>query len=165
MSLVPIKRFQQGVFEALASQNRVYGSGGGSALGLRPLGVASIGTVAGITASGSPTVVTGSTVNFVVPPGVFAVLIIGTLNAGSNCGAGLFNLIALSGSAGLNPQDAWPTAMLLGIGVGSINYIPATLFTIATTSPGAQSVDWEVDANTNGSVTVNNGYLDVLALG
>ena len=166
MSLIGAKRAQQGVFEALASQNRVAGSGGGSGLKLQTLGTVSFNVVGPITATGTPTVVTGSSLTIQVPPSLTSLLVIGTVNAGSNCAAGLFNDLALNGSAGLTPQaGVWPFALLLGIGAGTINYLPVTLLTLCQCAPGQQSVNWQVNPNTNGSVTVNNGKIDVFALG
>lgn len=162
MSLITTKRFQQGVFEALASQNRAYGSGGGSGIGISSLGAVSIGSQAGITTSG--VVVTGSTVNFMAPPGVTSVLVLGTLNVGSNCAVGSFNTVTLAGSAGLTPQvGVWPYALLDGAGVGTINYFPVTLLSLVSTTPDFQSVNWTVNA-TVGSVSVNNGWLYVFGL-
>ena len=127
---------------------------------------ASIGVVNGITASGSPTIVSGSVVTFLLPR-TQNVLVMGTLNAGSNCAAGSFNLLALYGDLNLTVIDnsTWPYAMLLGIGAGTINYLPVTLVAIVQGTPGSHTVQWQVNANTNGSVTVNNGNLDVFYLG
>lgn len=160
------KRFQQGIFEALASSNRAAGSGAGSGIGLGvELGSASIGSVSGITATGSPTVVTGSTINFALSRPT-TIIVQGTLNTGSNCAAGSFNLLALNGDGNLTVQgNSWPYALLLGVGAGTINYLPATLFAVAFGETGTHSVNWQVQANTTGSVTVNNGFFAVFALG
>lgn len=126
----------------------------------------SFGAVSGITAPSVPTVVTGSVVSFTLTR-TATVLVQGTINVGSNCAAGLFNLLALSGDGGLTLLDelAWPYAILAGIGAGTINYMPVTLFAVASGTPGAHTVNFQVDAATNGSVTVNNGNLDVFLLG
>lgn len=160
-----IRRFQQGNSQALQAANRsggVAGSGTNFA-NMGMLGHIAFGAVAGIVAPATPTVVTGSTVSFVLSrPGT--ILVQGTINAGSNCAAGLFNLVALNGSAGLTLLDTggvWPYALAQGIGAGTINYLPITLFAVAFGQPGTYTVNWQVNAATNGSVTVNNGHLDV----
>lgn len=161
--MIPVIRHMQAVRQGSLAMNRLAGTGAGSGMGLQLLGSATIGTVAGITASGSPTVITGSRVNFLVGRPA-QLLVWGSLNAGSNCGAGLFNLVALNGDGGIDLQGAWPYAMCLGIGAGTINYLPFSLLTIVRAAPGNHSVNWQVNANTTGSVTVNNGNLYVFQM-
>ena len=161
--MIASRRFQQNAYAAAASMNRAAGSGAGSGFAnIGMLGSAAFGFVGGITAASVPTVITGSTVTFSLSR-TQTVWVQGTVNGGSNCAVGSFNLLALNGDTGLAllDQGSYPVAILGGAGVGTINYLPATLFVVLLGQPGPHTVNWQVDAATTGSVTVYNGHLDI----
>lgn len=69
MSLIPAKRLQQGVFEALASLNRQAGSGGGSGIVVPPGGFAAAGNQGAFSTANNSTWtdITNSSFSLVVP--------------------------------------------------------------------------------------------------
>lgn len=168
MGLVTTKRLQQGIFEALATMNRAAGSGGGG--GFAPFILAgttgSIPSAGGLTAPSSPRVITGGLTTFQVNRPQY-VLVMGTINAGTNAAAGSINLMQLTATNTLTLTDGstFPYGVLTGIGAGTINYVPVTLFMVLFAQPGSYSAWWQLNAVSTGSVSVQNGNLDVFYLG
>ena len=165
MSIIGAKRFQTGVFEALASQNRFPGSGGGSGLAgslLRQLAVS--GSVGNQNfSSTTPADITGTSISFAVGLGITPLLlqgfVTGKVTAGTNNGQ---VIIAITGP---NSYSNSSGACYFGV----TNFV--TLFSylrVQLNAPGLYTAKLQafVDvAGTTFNVPGNSTVLEVIQVG
>lgn len=124
MTLIGVKRLQQAMFEVAASSNRAAGSGGGSGYqAIQLLGSAQPNNGAG-TGTGSPIVVTGSTVTFPIGRPV-NVLIIGSIPTGGTA--------ANPASLSIQVDGSISGSSLQG---GAAVQAPTTILSVALLGPG-----------------------------
>lgn len=166
MTLIASKRFQQGIFEALASQNRAAGSGGGSGFVVMQT-IATSGTIPqtlGIAGSASAVLIPGSAAKFIVNRAASFLInatitadvagIIGSEQLGIYLD-GVFQGVAASVFIGSAPAGT--------IGqVASMAVMPVLNFQ----APGSHTVDWRmVPSSVGATLDIYTGIINVFQLG
>lgn len=160
MSIVTQKRLQQGVFEALASQNRFPGSGGGS--GLAPIQLlGSTQFVATRTTSSTSFVAISDSVMTVPLARTQRVLCLATFTGSVQGTSGQFGYVRIAEGSPLIAESPF------GVYDKSIAAAhTTTLFTSDVLPPGNVTIelDWKVD-NAALTMTLNDFYLAVFQIG
>ena len=158
MSIIGAKRFQTGVFEALASQNRAQGSGGGSGLrGMAFMGSAINSNTALTITSTTQVVITNVSVSFNLTYSTMVfVCAEGWAKTSGGSGTFAYGNVYLDGSQGstFGLWDKGNTGYCLGAKVGLV-----TLFGAASPSvlaPGSHTIDLRVNVD-SGQTWINGG--------